>query len=44
MRQTTAEVTLSGGLESGKEHPFVLGVLGSAMHGPEALHVCMTIR
>lgn len=26
-------------LEPGKEHPFVLGVLGSAMHGPEALHV-----
>lgn len=26
-------------LAPGKEHPFVLGVLGSAMHGPEALHV-----
>ena len=26
-------------LQPGKEHPFVLGVHGSAMHGPEALHV-----
>jgi cytochrome P450 len=26
-------------LAPGKEHPFVLGALGSAMHGPTALHV-----
>jgi cytochrome P450 len=26
-------------LAPGKEHPFVLGALGSAMHGPTALHI-----